>query len=105
MSYEAHRHRGKGSCHSQMLVTMSGTRSRRITRSTCLGHATAWWPRPWAPEVRRHRDRSLFGGSVFVKLTGHVGNATVAQAHVGHKGGARAGGALPHELRRPSGVG
>ncbi|CAK9004812.1 unnamed protein product [Durusdinium trenchii] len=29
--------------------------------------------------VRRHRDRSLFGGSAFVKLTGRVANATAAQ--------------------------
>ena len=31
-------------------------------------------------KVRRHRDRSLFGGSAFVKLTGRVANATAAQA-------------------------
>ncbi|CAE6960275.1 unnamed protein product [Symbiodinium natans] len=32
--------------------------------------------------IQRHRDRSLFCGSVFVKLTGHVPNTTVA--HVAH---------------------
>ena len=30
-------------------------------------------------EVSRHRDRSLFGGCVFVKLSGHVANATAPQ--------------------------
>ena len=43
----------------------------KVSRNPCHRFGT---------EVRRHRDRSLFGGCVFVKLSGHVANATAPQA-------------------------